>query len=348
MFGQFHSVSRKHLQRYVDEFCYRYNLRNANPCAAFDRTINLGLGGGGMSSDFPLKVIAGTADRPLIINDIEIPCYVLGDETRVLSQSGFLTAIGRSPTPTAGMGGMSNFEEMPYFLRAECLEPFISNELRFSTTPVLFRLTSGQRIVGYNALLLPQVCDVYLKARNAGALLPSQVHIAERAAILVRGLATVGIIALVDEATGYQRLREARALATILEKCIAKELQPWTKTFPHEFYSRYSDSSGGPALMASKGPVLSGTTSGCVCKRLALGVLDELRELNPRLSSGYRCNRHHQWFTPEAGHPKLNLKAALPPCSNAHPIRSYWKNPGWTKKKWRPDWNTTYALSTDG
>ena len=24
MFGQFHSVSRKHLQRYVDEFCYRY------------------------------------------------------------------------------------------------------------------------------------------------------------------------------------------------------------------------------------------------------------------------------------------------------------------------------------
>jgi len=44
LFGQFHSVSRKHLQRYVDEFCYRYNLRNANPFAAFNRTINLGLG----------------------------------------------------------------------------------------------------------------------------------------------------------------------------------------------------------------------------------------------------------------------------------------------------------------
>ena len=44
MFGQFHSVSRKHLQRYVDEFCYRYNLRNANPFGAFDLTINRGLG----------------------------------------------------------------------------------------------------------------------------------------------------------------------------------------------------------------------------------------------------------------------------------------------------------------
>ena len=44
MFGQFHSVSRRHLQRYVDEFCYRYNLRNADPLAASDLTINRGLG----------------------------------------------------------------------------------------------------------------------------------------------------------------------------------------------------------------------------------------------------------------------------------------------------------------
>ena len=44
MFGQFHSVSRRHLQRYVDEFCYRYNLRHDNPDAAFAHTINRALG----------------------------------------------------------------------------------------------------------------------------------------------------------------------------------------------------------------------------------------------------------------------------------------------------------------
>lgn len=42
MFGQFHSVSRKHLQRYVDEFCFRYNNRaNDN---VFALTISRALG----------------------------------------------------------------------------------------------------------------------------------------------------------------------------------------------------------------------------------------------------------------------------------------------------------------
>ena len=129
----------------------------------------------------PLTVIAGTPDRPLVIGDIEIPCYVLEDETRVLSQGGFLTAIGRSRTPKAGTGGLSNVDELPFFLRAEQLKTFISNELRKSTMPLFFRSTSGQKTVGYNAILLPQVCEVYLRARDAGALQASQLHIAERA-----------------------------------------------------------------------------------------------------------------------------------------------------------------------
>lgn len=44
MFGQFHSVSRKHLQRYVDEFCCRFNLRGIDAEAAFLQTIDRGLG----------------------------------------------------------------------------------------------------------------------------------------------------------------------------------------------------------------------------------------------------------------------------------------------------------------
>lgn len=42
MFEQFHSVSRKHLQRYIDELCYRHNSR-ANDYV-FDLTISRALG----------------------------------------------------------------------------------------------------------------------------------------------------------------------------------------------------------------------------------------------------------------------------------------------------------------
>ena len=101
----------------------------------------------------PLEVIAGTPDRPLVIGDIEIQCYVLEDETRVLSQGGFLTALGRSRTPKAGTGGMANVDKLPFFLRAEQLKPYVSKGLRKSTNPVIFKLISGQITVGYNALL---------------------------------------------------------------------------------------------------------------------------------------------------------------------------------------------------
>ena len=46
-----------------------------------------------MAKKRPLKVIAGAADKPLIIGDIEIPCYVLEDEIRVLSQRGVFSGV---------------------------------------------------------------------------------------------------------------------------------------------------------------------------------------------------------------------------------------------------------------
>ena len=254
----------------------------------------------------PLDVIAGAPDRPLVIGDIEIPCYVLADETRVLSQGGFLQSIGRSRTPKAGTGGISNVDELPFFLRSARLRPFISKELIMSTHPIIFRLTSGQITVGYNALLLPQICEVYLGARAAGRLYQSQLHIASRAEVLIRGLATVGIIALVDEATGYQQIREKRTLATILERIIAKDLQPWTKTFPYEFYLEIIRLKGWPNIYAIKRPSVVGHyTNDIVYERIAPGLLEELRNVNPTLPTGRRKHRHHQWFTPELGHPLL-------------------------------------------
>ena len=254
----------------------------------------------------PLKVIAGAPNRPLVIGDIEIPCYVLEDETRVLNQEGFLEAIGRARKAKGGHGA-SMVDNPPYFLAAKNLNPFISKDLLESTTSVEFRpLGGGRTAYGYRAELLPLVCSVYLEARSTGVLLPSQRHIAEQAERLLLGLATVGIIALVDEATGYERIKAERALAVILEKFIAEELQPWTKTFPYEFYEQIFRMKEWPGPNGMKKPsVIGHYTNDFVYARLAPGVLDELKKINPTISPGRRKSTHHQWFTPDLGHPKL-------------------------------------------
>ncbi|MCY3729534.1 MAG: P63C domain-containing protein [Nitrospira sp.] len=252
----------------------------------------------------PLKVIAGAPDRPLIIGDIEIQCYVLEDETRVLTQESFLRAIGRSGKPAVGRG--SAFEKVAPFLALENLKPYVSKELERSTYPILLSAPGIPKAWGYRAELLPQVCEVYLAAHDDGALLKTQEKFAKTCYLLMRGLAKVGIIALVDEATGYQRVREERALATILEKFIAKELQPWTRTFPFEFYQEIFRLKRWPGPDGQKRPIIIAQyTNDFVYDRLAPGVLEELKRLNPKLPSGYRRAKYHQWFTPDFGHPKL-------------------------------------------
>lgn len=71
---------------------------------------------------------------------------------------------------------------------------------------------------------------------------------------MIRGLATVDVIALIDEATGYQRIGGQRALAAILGKFIAEEFRPWTRTFLPEFYEEiFRPKRAGSAAMASSG-----------------------------------------------------------------------------------------------
>ena len=122
----------------------------------------------------------------------------------------------------------------------------------------------------------------------------------------MRGLATVGVIALVDEATGYQKIREQRALATILKKSIDKELQPWTRTFDYQFYQQIFRLKGWTGPQGAKKPsVIGHYTNDIVYARIAPGILEELKCVNPTVKPGRRASRHHQWFTPDLGHPKL-------------------------------------------
>lgn len=256
------------------------------------------------------QAICGSPDRPLRIGDQEIPCYVLEDETRVLSQGGFLEAIGRHPKANVRREEDEDGEgRIPALLQGKAIRPFISQEVLEKSRPITFRTPQGVRASGYRADLLPDICEIYLAARAAGKLPKNQQHVAKQAEILIRGLAHTGIIALVDEATGYQEVRARNSLARILERFIAKELQAWVSTFPADYYQQIFRLRGLDFPTDSnsiKRPQYFGTlTNDIVYKRLAPGVLDELKRVTPRSESGRLKHKYFQRLTANVGYPKL-------------------------------------------
>jgi hypothetical protein len=246
----------------------------------------------------------GSLDRPLRIANVEIQAYVLSDGTRVLSQASFLEAIGKHRK--ANVKRKWTEERIPTILHGKAINQFISKEILEKSRPIKFRTPHGVIASGYRADLLPDVCEIFLKARDAGKLPSNQLHIAKQAEILIRGLANVGIIALVDEATGYQDDRAKDALAKILEEFIAKELRPYIETFPVEFYKEMFRLRGIPYREDVKRPQYIGhLTNDLVYSRLAPGVLDELRRLTPRSDKGRLKTHLHRRLTENTGHPKL-------------------------------------------
>jgi len=250
-------------------------------------------------------MLAASHEGDIKLGDITIQCAVLKDGRRVLTQSDFMIALGRS-RQAKGRAYYTGDVNLPAFLTAQNLKPFIDSDLHVTSSQIEFRPLKGARAFGYSAELLPKVCEVFLRARDAGVLVATQLHIAKQADVLMRGLAHVGIIALVDEATGYQYDRAREALAQILEQFIAKELQPWTRTFPLDFYREIFRLKGWPFDPATmQGPrVLGRYTNNIVYERLAPDVLKNLREKNP-VVDGRRKHKHFQWLTGEVGHPKL-------------------------------------------
>jgi hypothetical protein len=253
-----------------------------------------------------------THDGPLRIGNIELDAAVLPNGLRLLSQGTFLQALGRSPKPKAGTGGLSTVDSLPFFLQAEQLRPFVSSELTLSTTPILFRMKSGHRTIGYDAKLLPMVCEVYLSFRDhalaeTGRVPTQYAHIVRHCDALMRGLATVGIIALVDEATGYQEARDRVALQAILDKFLRKEFAAWAKRFPDEFYKQIFRLRGWEwrGMKVNRPQVVAHFTKDLVYERLLPGILEQLEKRNPKDESGQRKNRHHQLLTDDVGHPAL-------------------------------------------
>jgi hypothetical protein len=215
-----------------------------------------------------------------------IPCAVLDNGKRIVTENGITVALLGSRS-----GGSKRIKKaqqgagapIPLFLAPNNLKPFISQELLSGPLQAIEYKDGGRIKRGYDASVLPIVCDVWLRAREADALQDQQLEKAQKAEILMRGLAHVGIIALVDEATGYQDQRDRDELQRFLALYLSEERLKWAKMFPDEYYRQLFRLQGWQySPLSVRRPKLVGVlTNKLVYEKLPAPVLDELRRLNP-------------------------------------------------------------------
>lgn len=248
-----------------------------------------------------------THEGPMKLGNVEISAAVLADGRRLITQSDFMRALGRA-RQAKGRQYYDGDVNLPAFLTAKNLSPFISSDLEVTSSQIEFVTLRGAKAFGYAAELLPKVCEVFLQAADANQLKASQFHIADRAKILIRALASTGIVALVDEATGYQEVRPKDALQIYLEQIIRKELAAWAKKFPDEFYENIYKlkSWPWPGMKKNRYSVVAYYTRDLVYERIAPGLLQELESKSPKTDTGNRKNKLHQWLTDDIGNPMLS------------------------------------------
>lgn len=238
----------------------------------------------------------------LKIADVELECAVLNDGRRIIKHSSVFKALGRE------VRGNARLPDTPSFMDAKNLQPFISGELDGVKDKIFYQDENGRTFQGFDAIVIPLVCELYILADEAGVVThKNQKETAMQASILIRSLAKVGIVALIDEATGYQNIRKAEALKEILNFYIAKDLIAWTKTFPDEYYEQIFRLKNWNWSTLKRPGVIGTYTNDIVYGRMAVGLVDELKKLNPRDDKGITKNRDHQHLSENQGRRALEM-----------------------------------------
>jgi len=269
----------------------------------------------------PEKPVRASHKGLLPIAGLEIPCYVLEDGTRLITQRGMQQAIGVSTS--GGTAGAHRLARIVGKLEAKGVE---TDDLTLRTLssriyqPRLFLPPRGGLVAyGQEATALIDLCELILKCRDADLLSESQYNMATSADVIIRAFAKVGIIAVIDEVTGYQEIRDREELQKILAAYIAPSLMPYTSRFPMEFFEelfrlrgwklqRISNSKGSP-----KGPRYAGKLiNELIYKKLPPGVADELKQKNPIINDkGQRRYKNYRFLTADVGDPHLTKQVAV-------------------------------------
>lgn len=261
----------------------------------------------------------------LPIAGLEIPCYVLEDGTRLITQRGMQKTIGVSTS--GGTDGAHRLARIVGKLEAKALEegiltlrtPLEALAARIYQPRIFLPPTGGLVAYGQEATTLIDLCELILKCRDADILTDAQEAMAVAADVVIRAFAKVGIIAVIDEVTGYQEVRDRDELQKILAAYISPQLMPYTSRFPPEFFEEMFRLRGWPYRRLSsgkasiKGPRYAGKlTNELIYKKLPPGVEEELKRKNPVINEkSQRRYKNYRFLTEDIGDPHLTKQVAV-------------------------------------
>lgn len=254
----------------------------------------------------------------LPIGDIELECAVLDNDTRIITTPSIFKAFGRQSRgwhidrkenmQLALKERFPNYllAQPPVFISSISLLPYINDVLLKLAHPIQY-IDGGITLEGYNADILSEICNLYLTARRNNALNKNQMFWAQQSEILLQGFAKVGIIALIDEATGFQTDRKYNALRLLLQAYLEDKPTEWIKQFPDDFFLEMDRLYGNEKLKSNQRPSYYE-------KFINTYIYEPIEngQINPELQKRYKGDkkRHnkHQWFTENIGKQQLQLQ----------------------------------------
>ncbi len=254
-----------------------------------------------------IELPKATHQGQMNIGELLLDCYVLADGRRVFHKRGMARALGLKSE-----GGNAFMKTM----QGKGLGSGLPENLREKiNNPLNFKPLTQDLAHGYDADVLADVAKAIVAADLDGKLTKQQHALAVQAQILLNAFAKVGVVALIDEATGYQQIRDPSALRVLVQQYIEEEKRQWEKQFPDTYYDDLNRLYGSKRLtQTSTGAVIQNRpmhfahfTRDYVYNPLENGaVLEELDRINPKIGpSKTRRARFHQHLSQGYGIEKL-------------------------------------------
>lgn len=231
----------------------------------------------------------------LQIGDNELPCYVLNDGRRVISRTGATSSL-------TGRKGRSG--DLESYIGVGALQGYLPSEFADHMIEFTLQGVKHKTVRGVTAESFCDLCTAYVRALEDGALQSDrQREIAAHAGMFLAASAKVGLLALIDEATGYQFDRAEDALRLKLKMFLEDEMRKWEKTFPDQLWAEFGRLTNWEGATNSQRPKYWGK----LVMELVYGYLDPdvaqwLKENAPKPRSG---QNYHQWLSSQYGLKRL-------------------------------------------